>query len=68
MKKDDYRSYLRLNLKLKGEPVKWLTEWKIRGIVSSYADAVLQGLVALREKMVEQDLKAAKLQETEAEL
>jgi HSP90 family molecular chaperone len=61
----DNRNYLRLNLKLKGEPVKWLTEWKIRGIVSSYSDAVLQGLVVLRERIVEQDLKASKLQDQE---
>lgn len=61
------RTYLRLNLKLKGEPVQWLTEWKNRGIVSSYADAVLQGLGVLREKIVEQDLKAARLQDMEVE-
>jgi hypothetical protein len=54
-------------LKLKGEPVQWLTEWKNRGIVSSYADAVLQGLGVLREKIVEQDLKAARLQDMEVE-
>jgi hypothetical protein len=56
-----------VNLKLTGEPAKWLTEWKNRGIISSYTDAVLQGLMSLRDKINEQDLKAARLQDTEVE-
>ena len=56
-----------VNLKLTGEPMKWLIEWKNRGIISSYTDAVLQGLMTLRDRINEQDLKAAKLQDMEVE-
>jgi len=56
-----------VNLKLTGEPMKWLIEWKNRGIISSYTDAVLQGLMALRDRINEQDLKAARLQDMEGE-
>jgi hypothetical protein len=56
-----------VNLKLTGEPAEWLTEWKKRGIISGYTDAVLQGLMALRDRINEQDLKAAKLQDMEDE-
>jgi len=58
---------LDLSARPRGKPARWLAEWKKRGIISSYADEVLQGLVALREKIVEQDLKVAKLQDMEAE-
>lgn len=47
--------------------MKWLIEWKNRGIISSYTDAVLQGLMALRDRINEQDLKAARLQDMEGE-
>jgi len=46
---------------LEGEPAKWLSEWKHRGLVTSYTDAVIQALRALNEKVIEQDLKAAQL-------
>ncbi len=49
---------VRINLVLKGEPAEWLIKWRRRGLVSSYADAVIQALRALHEKIVEQDLKA----------
>lgn len=52
---------VRINLVLKGEPAEWLIKWRRRGLVSSYADAVIQALRALHEKIVEQDLKALQI-------
>ena len=48
-------------LKVTGEPAKWLMEWKRRGLVTSYSDAVLQALRLFNEKITEQDLKMANL-------
>lgn len=52
---------IRINTTLVGEPAKWLYEWKSRGLVTSYTDAVLQALRIFNEKLVEQDLKSAQL-------
>lgn len=57
----EYKSKIRINTTLIGEPAKWLYEWKRRGLVTSYTDAVLQALRILNEKLVEQDLKSAQL-------
>jgi len=46
---------------LEGEPALWLNEWKRRGLVTSYTDAVIQALRVLNEKLIEQDLKSAQL-------
>jgi hypothetical protein len=46
---------------VEGEPAAWLNEWKKRGLVTSYTDAVIQALRALNEKVTEQDLKSAQL-------
>ena len=46
---------------LTGEPAEWLNEWKARGLVTSYTDAVVQSLRAFNEKIIEQDLKTVQL-------
>jgi len=46
---------------VEGEPAAWLNEWKKRGLVTSYTDAVIQALRTLNEKVTEQDLKSAQL-------
>lgn len=55
---------IRINMKVEGEPAEWLEEWKRRGLVTSYTDAVVQSLRSLKEKITEQDLKAARLLDT----
>ena len=52
---------IRINTVIVGEPAVWLNEWKRRGIVTSYTDAILQALRAFNEKLTEQDLKTAQL-------
>jgi len=52
---------IRINMTLEGEPAKWLTEWRRRGLITSYTDAVIQALRAMKEKVTEQDLKSAQL-------
>lgn len=42
-----------------GEPAVWLNEWKRRGLVASYTDAIIQALRVFNEKITEQDLKSA---------
>lgn len=44
-----------------GEPAKWLNEWKRRGIITSYTDAIIQALRTFNEKITEQDLKLVQL-------
>jgi hypothetical protein len=46
---------------VEGEPAEWLNEWKKRGLVTSYTDAVVQALRAYNERIVEQDLKLTQL-------
>jgi len=52
---------VRINMVVEGEPAEWLKEWKKRGLVSSYTDAVIQSLRAFNEKITEQDLKLVQL-------
>jgi len=52
---------IRINTTVTGEPARWLNEWKRRGLVTSYTDAVIQSLRAFKEKIVEQDLKSVQL-------
>jgi hypothetical protein len=47
---------------VEGEPAEWLNEWKERGLVTSYTDAVLQSLRVFNEKITEQDLKSVQLE------
>ena len=53
---------IRINTTVTGEPAKWLNEWKRRGLVTSYTDAVIQALRAFHERITEQDLKSVQLQ------
>jgi len=46
---------------VEGEPAEWLNEWKKRGLVTSYTDAVVQALRTYNEKITEQDLKLVQL-------
>jgi hypothetical protein len=52
---------VRINTVITGEPAKWLTEWKRRGLITSYTDGVIQALKAYNEKITEQDLKIIQL-------
>jgi hypothetical protein len=52
---------VRINTVVIGEPAKWLNEWKRRGLVTSYTDAIIQALRTFNEKLTEQDLKSAQL-------
>ena len=52
---------VRLNMTVEGEPAEWLGEWKERGLITSYTDAVVQALRAFNEKITEQDLKSVQL-------
>jgi hypothetical protein len=46
---------------VEGEPAEWLYEWKKRGLVTSYTDAIVQSLRVFNEKITEQDLKTVQL-------
>lgn len=46
---------------VEGEPAEWLVEWKSRGLVTSYTDAVVQALRVFNEKITEQDLRSVQL-------
>jgi len=52
---------IRINTVVIGEPAKWLNEWKRRGLVTTYTDAIIQALRVFNEKVTEQDLKLAQL-------
>jgi hypothetical protein len=56
------RTRIRINMTVEGEPAAWLDEWKRRGLVTSYTDAVIQSLRAFNEKVIEQDLKIVQLE------
>lgn len=55
------KPHIRINMLVEGEPAEWLNEWKKRGLVTSYTDAVVQALRAYNERIVEQDLKLTQL-------
>jgi len=52
---------VRINTIITGEPAEWLEDWKRRGLVTSYTDAVIQALRAFNEKIADQDLKLVQL-------
>jgi len=52
---------VRVNTVITGEPAKWLNEWKRRGLITSYTDAVIQALRVFNEKLTAHDLKAVQL-------
>jgi hypothetical protein len=53
---------IRINTVVIGEPAKWLNEWKRRGLVTTYTDAIIQALRVFHEKVTEQDIKSAQLE------
>jgi hypothetical protein len=53
---------IRINTVVIGEPAKWLNEWKRRGLVTTYTDAIIQALRAFNERVTEQDLKSTQLE------
>lgn len=61
MNKANSKKRVRLNMTVEGEPAEWLGEWKERGLITSYTDAVVQALRAFNEKVTEQDLKSVQL-------
>lgn len=52
---------IRINTVITGEPAHWLDDWKRRGLVTSYTDAVVQTLRVFKEKITEQDLRLVQL-------
>ena len=61
-KDDKYKvPKVRLSLTLRGETAKILLELRARGIVRSYADCVNQAIRLLHEKVIEQDIRSARL-------
>jgi hypothetical protein len=61
MKKATDDLKIRINTIVMGEPALWLNEWKRRGLVTSYTDAIIQALRVFNERLTEQDLKSAQL-------
>lgn len=57
----DDQPRVRVNVVVKGEPARWLREWKRRGLFTSTSDAVVQALRALNEKITELDIKMLQL-------
>jgi hypothetical protein len=51
----------RINTQVEGEPARILLELKQRGLVVSNTDAVIQGILALHEKVLQRDLALARL-------
>jgi hypothetical protein len=51
----------RINTQVEGEPARILLELKKRGLVVSNTDAVIQGILALHEKVLQRDLALARL-------
>lgn len=58
---------VRINTAISGEPAEILLELKRRGIATSNTDAIIQGLLALNEKVVQRDLAAARLKSLRVE-
>jgi hypothetical protein len=58
---------VRVNLTLKGEPAAFLNELKNRGLAVSNHDAIVQALITLRQRTLEQKLKTAQLKKLEEE-
>ena len=56
------QSRVRINTVIIGEPAEWLIEWKKRGIISSYTDAVIQALRSFHDETVENELKSIQIQ------
>jgi hypothetical protein len=52
---------VRINTQVEGEPARILMELKQRGLVVSNTDAVIQGILALHERVLQRDLALARL-------
>ena len=52
---------VRINTCISGEPAEILLQLKRRGLVTSNTDAVIQALLALHEKILDRDLRLARL-------
>lgn len=59
---------VRLSLALRGEIARILIELRRRGVIRSYSDGVCQGIRLFYEKVLEQDLRSARLKALEASL
>jgi hypothetical protein len=57
-----FEKKIRINTIIKGEPAIWLEEWKKNGLITSYTDAVLQGLSLVKEKISLNELKYLQLE------
>ena len=53
---------VRLNTEIRGEPASMLLSLKERGLVNSFTDAIVQGIVMLYEKAVQRDELKAKVE------
>ena len=62
MKEYAKESKIRLNMIITGSVANWLKSWKKRGIITSYTDAVLQGLRSFHKEITENELKSVQLQ------
>lgn len=56
---------VRVNTVISGEPARILVELKRRGIVLSNTDALVHGLLALRNEVLKRDLAIARLRTLE---
>lgn len=52
---------VRINTQVEGEPARILLELKQRGLVVSNTDAVIQGIIAIHERVLQRDLALARL-------
>lgn len=60
-REDDAGPKVRINTVITGEPAMLLEDWKRRGIINNYTDAVVQGIRAFDARVTEQDLKRFQL-------
>jgi len=60
IKENTLKPRVRINTVLIGEPAEWLIEWRRRGLITSYTDAITQALRVLHERILEHDLKTVK--------
>jgi len=59
--KDFNMKRVRVNISLQGKPMEILLSLKSRGIITSNSDGVVQGLYALHERVIKNDILEAKL-------
>ena len=62
-KPEENKKRIRINTSISGIYAEILNEVKNRGIARSNTDAVCQGLLALRDKILESDLAIARLKQ-----